>query len=170
MNIIKNKKGFTLMELVVTTAIMGTLASVAIPSFIETNLKAKANKTIANLSDIGSAVGQKFNELSTDFGSVEVFPNAESIEYLTTGVTALRAWAGGGDYPGTVKDTLLLLGDVISTVPVSPFGDLPYTVTLDQQAFTGYINVDGNVSTVVTPAIVTFGDQEDPLIFAKFSY
>lgn len=166
----KNKKGFTLMELVVTTAIMGILAAVAVPSFIETNLKAKADKTIANLSDIGSAVGQKFNELATNFGSIEVFPDSGTAAFnLSTSTIALKAWAGGGDYPGTSSKTLTL-GEVIAIVPVSPFGDNPYTATVEQQAEVAYTTVDGNVVTSVIPAIVTYRDQEDTSILAKFSY
>ncbi|MCH8069746.1 MAG: prepilin-type N-terminal cleavage/methylation domain-containing protein, partial [Candidatus Marinimicrobia bacterium] len=72
MNIGKNKKGFTLMELVVTTAIMGTLATVAVPSYLEIQAKTKATKTMANISEMGSEVGRKFNSLSSTYGRVQL--------------------------------------------------------------------------------------------------
>lgn len=68
----KNRLGFTLIELVVTTAIMGTLAAVAIPSFLETNTKAKMNKTVANISEIGSTLGMRFNELAADYRTIQL--------------------------------------------------------------------------------------------------
>lgn len=172
--LIGNIKGFTLTELVVTTAIMGTLAAVAVPSFIETNLKAKSEKTMANLSDIGSAVGQKFNDLATVYGNVTVFPDAATGTTLTRSTVAVRAWNGNAFTYSTQTDTdekiELLLGDVIPNVPVSPFDDKPYVVALNQQAAVDYSEEDGNIVVTVTKAKVNYSDPEAANMKIDFAY
>ena len=52
----KNKKGFTLIELIVVVAILGILAAVAIPSFIGISDKAKESVTLADATSIATAI------------------------------------------------------------------------------------------------------------------
>ncbi|MCH7619972.1 MAG: hypothetical protein IH880_09440, partial [Candidatus Marinimicrobia bacterium] len=44
------------MELVVTTAIMGTLAAIAVPKFAEQQEEAKVRTTLVNISIIGQTL------------------------------------------------------------------------------------------------------------------
>jgi len=52
----KNKKGFTLVETIIVVAVIGLLASVAIPSFVKAREMAEKNMCIANLKQIQNAV------------------------------------------------------------------------------------------------------------------
>ena len=50
------KKGFTLVELVVVIAILGILAGLAIPRFVNANMAARGSKILADISACESAI------------------------------------------------------------------------------------------------------------------
>ena len=56
MKLDKAKKGFTLVELVVVIAILGILAGIAIPRFMEATKAARGAKIVADMRTIESAV------------------------------------------------------------------------------------------------------------------
>ena len=51
-----NQKGFTLVELMVVIAILGVLAAIAIPKFVDSTAAANTAKIAADLSTIDSAI------------------------------------------------------------------------------------------------------------------
>ena len=53
---IKNRKGFTLIELVVVIAILGILAGLAIPRFMDATASARGARIVADMRTIDSAV------------------------------------------------------------------------------------------------------------------
>lgn len=168
--VMKNKRGgFTLTELVVTSAIMGTLAAVAVPSYLETNNKAKTDKTIANMYDMGSAIGSKFNEVASIYGTVQVMPDLTPPD--TTNITALEPVLAAGR-AGAVTDTTYRFIDLLPTIPKSPFGDESYIIILDQQSLVTYINdEDGNISVIVDKARIRIVDKQDEdNLFVRFEY
>ena len=116
-NIKLNKKGFTLMELVVSTAIMGTLAAVAIPAYLETSESAKGTKANDTMNTIGSAIINSYMGVA-DQGSSGGFDIAEFT--TTTTPIALTNTLGVINY-GT--SSTIDMDDIFpSGVPISPFG------------------------------------------------
>ena len=56
MKFFKNKKGFTLVELVVVIAILGILAGIAIPRFMDATATARGAKIVADMRTIDSSI------------------------------------------------------------------------------------------------------------------
>lgn len=59
---IKNRKGFTLVELVVVIAILGILAGLAIPRFMDATTNARGSRLVADLRTIESAESMYYAE------------------------------------------------------------------------------------------------------------
>ncbi len=53
-----NKKGFTLVEIMIVVAIIGLLAAIAIPNFVKARTTAQTNACINNMRQIDSAKQQ----------------------------------------------------------------------------------------------------------------
>ncbi len=64
-NLKRNKKGFTLIELIVVIAILAILAAIAIPSFIGITQTADKNVAMANATAIATAINT-YNALHPD--------------------------------------------------------------------------------------------------------
>jgi prepilin-type N-terminal cleavage/methylation domain-containing protein len=80
----KNKKGFTLIELIVVIAILGILAAIAIPTFTSITNDANAKVKIANATNIATAINA-FNALNPNDTSLASKPDAWSTAKTTVG-------------------------------------------------------------------------------------
>lgn len=106
MRISKNRKGFTLVEIMIVVAIIGLLAAIAIPNFVQARNTSRANACVNNLRIIDASKEQDAleNNLATGAASANV------LNYIKGG--ALPTCPGGGAY--TV--------DVIGTDPSCSLG------------------------------------------------
>jgi type IV pilus assembly protein PilA len=65
----RSKKGFTLVELMIVVAIIGILAAIAIPNFLNFRLKAKASEAKSNLGAVRSTEVAYFAENNVYVGN-----------------------------------------------------------------------------------------------------
>lgn len=67
MRLTEEKKGFTLVEIMIVVAIIGLLAAIAIPNFMRARSTAQSNACINNLRQIDGATQQWALEQKKDF-------------------------------------------------------------------------------------------------------
>ncbi len=72
MYIRKNAKGFTLVEIMIVVAIIGLLAAIAVPNFVQARQTARTNSCINNMRLIESAKEQWALETGADDGAAVV--------------------------------------------------------------------------------------------------
>ena len=145
------------MELVVTTAIMGTLAAIAVPKFAEQQEEAKVRTTLVNISIIGQTLSTDFMNRLTRQGMKEAGFNSP----LNAPVILAN------DSTDVITTRLLRQMDPI---PVSPYNDLPYVFTLLRDGSVRYIPVPGDINSDYTGPRFTIHDQNDPInLIMEFS-
>ncbi len=55
-----NKKGFTLIELLIVVAIIGILAAIAVPNFLNAQMRAKVSRTVADMQAVSTSLEQYY--------------------------------------------------------------------------------------------------------------
>lgn len=87
MKFFKNNKGFTLVELVVVIAILGILAGIAIPRFMDATATARGARIVADLRTIDSAIVMyqakegKFPSATTDLTTTAAGSSTTQAKY-----------------------------------------------------------------------------------------
>src|ERR1039457_2411855 len=72
-NISTHKRGFTLVEIMIVVAIIGMLATIAIPSFAQARKTAQMNVCISNLRQIEGAMQRWSLEMHKDEGQAVTY-------------------------------------------------------------------------------------------------
>lgn len=108
-NFIKNRKGFTLVELVVVIAIIGILAGIAVPRFLDATASARGAKIVADMRTIQSAEmiyyakNAKYPTAQADFADLVQggWPEPPKGKFIIAKVLA----SGGGTTEGVIPDS-----------------------------------------------------------------
>lgn len=127
-NKIKNRKGFTLIELVVVIAIIGILAIIAIPRFAGTRENANDSAVVSNLRNIENAAILVATEENVELGDI--------------------------DYSGGSYDTQI--EEIIGTWPTGP-GDTTYEIS-SGTAIATISNMPSAVATEGDTVILSGGE------------
>jgi type IV pilus assembly protein PilA len=154
LRLLKSKKGFTLIELMIVVAIIGILAAIAIPNFLTFRLKAKTSEAKSNLGAIRT---------------VEEAYKAEEDEYYPNAGTIAR-------YPGSVgttKQVWTASATAFSALGFEPAGQVYYDYCISactDTTFTAdaYGDLDGD--SVEARFQVTQSGSEIAQITAKNIY
>ncbi|PIZ70497.1 MAG: hypothetical protein COY19_00010 [Candidatus Marinimicrobia bacterium CG_4_10_14_0_2_um_filter_48_9] len=161
----RTQRGFTLMELIVSMSIMGTLAALAIPYYLEQQAQSKTVKTVDNLNTIASVIKVHYDSVVSRASGANPVPQVDaslsSAQDIKDSTAVITYEFNGSTH--TVK-----FGDMFGKKPpVSPFGDQPYQIQSEQNAsITFGQNAAGTVYiTSFTPARIKIWDVQDSSLF-----
>jgi prepilin-type N-terminal cleavage/methylation domain-containing protein len=96
MKLRKNSKGFTLVEIMIVVAIIGLLAAIAVPNFVQARQTARTNSCINNLRLIDAAKEQYALEANLDDGDA-IAAGALLDDYLKGGWAGVTCPASGAN-------------------------------------------------------------------------
>lgn len=98
MKITRNSKGFTLVEIMIVVAIIGLLAAIAVPNFVQARTQARTNTCINNLRLIQAAIDQWAIENNIDETANVVAADVTPYFKASNLVGGLPAEPQGGTY------------------------------------------------------------------------
>ena len=118
----KTQQGFTLIELMIVVAIIGILASIAIPAYQDYMTRAKWAKAVSTVAALKLAISECLNDNS---GNASCCDTTSSLDLGKYGVTAMPSLVDGTVTNGTVSLTTATAAIVIAGA--APLGNCTFT-------------------------------------------
>jgi general secretion pathway protein G len=138
----RNKKGFTLVEILIVVVILGILAAIVIPQFTNASSEAKASRVAADLQTLRSQV-ELFKIQHTDLR-----PGEDTAATFAQCMTGCTSEAGAVVATGTAGAK----GPYMQSIPTNPYatasGDV---VALDGSGDHGWNYITGTGQIVADP-------------------
>lgn len=135
----RNLKGFTLIELLIVVAIIAILAAIAVPNFLEAQVRSKVSRVKADHRSLATAIESYYvdnNQYPAHFGGTGSLANAVSANAISNAgaipVSASRTFALRGT---SVLSTLTTPVSFMTSYPPDPFADsrgLPFRYHRDR--------------------------------------
>jgi type IV pilus assembly protein PilA len=126
MNIIKNNKGFTIIELMIAVAIIGILAAIAVPAYSNYTNRAKASEALTLADSAKTAVSEYYQSNGTPPTSNTQAGLAASI----TGTNTASVAVGAGGSIVAITTSLGAAGPVtFSMTPSSSTAGISWACT-----------------------------------------
>lgn len=119
LKLISNRRGFTLVEIMIVVAIIALLASIAVPGFLRARKRSQASRIINDLRLIDGAVDQYAIEQNKKSG--DTVNTADWTNYLKKGT---NLWVTGRDILGNAYGP-----QIVDSIPKVP--NLTYTALSD---------------------------------------
>ena len=122
-NLVKGKKGFTLIELVIVVAILGILAGIAIPRFLDATATARGARIVADLRTIDSAI-VIYNAKTGNLPTVNTQLTTASTDANPTTYQLLAVWpkpaTGSAIFPAVPGTTVTVASGLEYLITVTP--------------------------------------------------
>ena len=121
----RNKKSFTLIEIMIVVAIVGMLAAIAIPAYLDHTVKAKLTEVASAMDALAQAASEYhavagyFPDVTGDYNNVNVF-GPVSRDYVDSWTYSLGASNNEANFTAQLNLTLVSGNTMIMSITYIP--------------------------------------------------